>query len=1271
MIISNPIYFEKLNNLIFDLSQSLSFNTQVNSIKVFIHQEFSADFYYWKFTTNGWVDLDNQEPDAKSFQVLQDSLSLERGFVSSENGNYWFCQTLIKGGMVLGSVIIRRNSPNFSALETQSFNLLSVYLSTANQIEYLNQQNNINNKQLALVRNVVGQLVDITDLNALAHKICNLIRDTFNYYYVAVFTLEPDKDELIFRASAGAPGSAKPRFEYSTEDNLVLGEHIVGYVGQSGNRLLANNVEEEPRYGYLESLPETKSEVALPLINNLKTVGVLDIQSNQVNSFRENDLLILEALSDNLAIAIQRVRLIEQINYQKDQLALINNVSQAITAIFNLDDLLEKVVQLIHDQFGYPYVHIFLLQPQNKSVNFIAGSGSRAKAFAQKNISYSLDADKGIIPRVAKNGKVIKVNDVSKSKMFLPNPISKDQKGSEITLPLKYGKEILGVLDIQSNSINAFSIQDEANLKTLSANVATAIRNANLYRSEQWRRQVAESLRNVAVLLSAPKKIDEILKIILDELSKILPFHFSAFWLLENEMDETTENELIRLKLAAKTSEQSLNDVLFPDGIIVNGSWLSSSLSMEEPLLKSDSHLSDPIAERIGLKDNYSAISAPLIANGRLLGLLTLHHDSIGRYGIETKRISSSFAGYSAIAIENSYLYKSSQEQAWVSTVLLQVAQATQSLTTIPELVSTVVRLTPLLVGVEGCGIFLREHETGNFFLHALYGDTFSTDNIDEPLLIENAPIFNDLDTKHLPVVISDPLLQLNLPTVIAGDINQKTLILLPLVTRNELLGAFLLVQDDPSPLSGEKQLDESERLAIIQGITQQTAIAVENIRLLEEKQEEAYISAVLLQIAQAVVSFSSLEDILESIIHTIPILVGIDCCVIYLFDELQDQFNVSHIHCSSSVESTLEIQDSSYFTPDFPLLEAIRNHNKAILHPFERILPPEDWDLIIPDETIQDFSQILSSPYHLLMGFPLSVKGELFGVMLAQETSSIRNRKRRFELLQGIAQQATLAIQNDHLSRERIDREKLDREFQLARDIQKTFLPEFLPEVDGYEFDVRWHTARQVGGDFYDIFKINDEQYGLVIADVSDKGLAASLYMTVARTLLRAVALESNSTSKTLERVNDLLLLDSQKGFFVTIVYAIINPKSGQIRYSNAGHNPPYLISEKAKKIEILKSSGIALGAMPNINLSEHEMTLWEGDSLIFYTDGVTEAIDNLGEFYGNRRFVKVLNSLIGENANAINDQVEKNLNEFRNGAPYSDDTTLLAIRRLPLLTN
>jgi serine phosphatase RsbU (regulator of sigma subunit) len=340
------------------------------------------------------------------------------------------------------------------------------------------------------------------------------------------------------------------------------------------------------------------------------------------------------------------------------------------------------------------------------------------------------------------------------------------------------------------------------------------------------------------------------------------------------------------------------------------------------------------------------------------------------------------------------------------------------------------------------------------------------------------------------------------------------------------------------------------------------------------------------------------------------------------------------------------------------------------MVYPFiETALPPEDWDLALPDEGQTDPTPVLQSRYPLLMGFPLSVKDDVYGVLLALDENYATNREKRFELLWGIAQQASLAIQNDLLNKEMLDRQRLEREFQLAREIQQTFLPTHRLDIPGWEMGVHWETARQVGGDFYDYFLLPDGRLAFVIADVSDKGLAASLYMAVTRTLLRAAALEANSPSATLENVNELLLNNSQNGLFVTTFYGILSLKDGRLCYTNGGHNPPLIIRHQQKNVVTLQKGGIALGAMPDIHLPEHQTTLNPGDCLVLYTDGVTEAFNDQDQMYGDERLLQILKMTIGKNASEVLKTIEADLADFRDGAPLSDDTTMLAICRSILL--
>ncbi len=224
---------------------------------------------------------------------------------------------------------------------------------------------------------------------------------------------------------------------------------------------------------------------------------------------------------------------------------------------------------------------------------------------------------------------------------------------------------------------------------------------------------------------------------------------------------------------------------------------------------------------------------------------------------------------------------------------------------------------------------------------------------------------------------------------------------------------------------------------------------------------------------------------------------------------------------------------------------------------------------------------------------------------------------------------------------------------------------------MPGWEMDVRWNTAHQVGGDFYDYFLLPDGRLAVIIADVSNKGLAASLYMTVTRTLIKAAALEYTSPARTLERVNDLLLMDSQNGLFVTTFYGLLDLTNGVLTYTIAGHNPPLVLHKQANQVEELNKGGIALGALPDIHLEDRTLTLEKGDCLLLYTDGVTEAFNNDDQMYGTDRLIELLQSSCGDSAHQVLTRLDEDLQDFRKSAPLSDDTTILAVCREDSLTD
>lgn len=1157
---------------------------------------------------------------------------------------------LITQGNMLGIIQVQRKKP-FDMPDLEFLEGLASHAAMNLQISRQVAIKNWRNGQLVLVSSVSAQIANLPNLDELCQRVTDLIEGTFHYYYVAIFILNESDQALSFCACTGRA---------NTPDNLPhptvrIGEGIVGAVGQSGEEVLASDVRLEPRYHYVDTLPGTRSELALPLKVENRILGVLDVQSDQVDAFHETDQLVLRALADNIALAVEGTRLYETLERRAAQITAVLEVSRALTSILDLDKLLEAVVELIHRRFGYPYVHLFTVHAGRRLIFYRAGAGERSKAYRERNLTYHLDDPRGIIPWVARTGQPLLANDVSKEPHYRQDALPPFGTNSELTLPLKFGDEVMGILDIQSDHPNAFDEKDESLLEALSASIAISLRNATLYRSEQWRHQVAESFRDVAGLLPTHIELEDMLNRILVSLETNLPCEASAIWLVE----ESPNGEL-SLKLAASRGVDPQVIVQARERSAIVRGWLDRALTQREPLIRRPTDPYGPLGVALDLPADYSSIACPLSAGDSSLGVLTLAHRTAGRYGSEARDMVATFASYAAIAIQNARLYQESQEQAWISTVLLQVAEANQAVTTMDELLANTVRLLPLLVGVKKAGVFLWDPAQEAFVLSETY-------EIEKP---EKGTRFYEKDASALArlaatkatLFVQNPLEELDLPAAALSEGN-GTLVLVPMLARGELMGA-MLVAHEGGARAGQGFNDQT--LSILQGIAHQTAIAVENLRLVEARQEEAYVTAVLLQVAQAVVSLNNLNDILDTIVHLMPILVGIDACIIYLWDRANRVFVPSEAFSGLRGEER-ELLARTYGAGEFALLDDVRQYDTFLLCPLnEAGAHPKEWPRLptLPPGKLPPRG--LSSVGGWLIGVPLSVKGEVYGVMLAKEINgSTPVHERRMEIISGIAQEVALAVQNEELQQEMVVRERIEREIQLAREIQRTFLPNQLPQPPGWEIDARWETAHEVGGDFYDIFKVGDHKLGIVIADVADKGMPAALYMTVTRALIRASVHYIHSPARVLERVNNLLVPDAQNGMFVTAVFATLAVDSGELIYANAGHNRPILVRSEGNRLEVLPKGGMALGVEESIPLHDQTVHMEPGDCLILYTDGVTDTFNPSGLAFGEERLEAVLTAAEGDTAAQVLDAVENTLAQFRGQEPVGDDVTLVAVKR------
>src|SRR5215204_1477901 len=216
--------------------------------------------------------------------------------------------------------------------------------------------------------------------------------------------------------------------------------------------------------------------------------------------------------------------------------------------------------------------------------------------------------------------------------------------------------------------------------------------------------------------------------------------------------------------------------------------------------------------------------------------------------------------------------------------------------------------------------------------------------------------------------------------------------------------------------------------------------------------------------------------------------------------------------------------------------------------------------------------------------------------------------------------------LAQQRLEQVRIERERIEQELKVARSIQHASLPEELPDLEGWQIAPYYQPAREVGGDFYDFFELEDGRLGIVVGDATGKGVPAALVMASARSMLRAVARASNSPGDVLRRVNDALVTDIPPNMFVTCFYAILDPKSGSLTYANAGHDLPYL--HRDSDAEELRARGMPLGLMPGMGYEEKQTILEAGEAALLYSDGLVEAHDPEGEMFGFPR----LRALVAE---------------------------------------
>ena len=268
-------------------------------------------------------------------------------------------------------------------------------------------------------------------------------------------------------------------------------------------------------------------------------------------------------------------------------------------------------------------------------------------------------------------------------------------------------------------------------------------------------------------------------------------------------------------------------------------------------------------------------------------------------------------------------------------------------------------------------------------------------------------------------------------------------------------------------------------------------------------------------------------------------------------------------------------------------------------------------------------------------------------------------------EFLYSLGNLAIISIENAHLFKDALEKQRMEDELNIAREIQQGLLPEKLPTIPGFDIAALTIPSKEVGGDYYDIITRQNGEYILAIGDVSGKGTPAALLMANVQAALRALAPHCTSISETTGQINDLTCANTRSGSkFITFFWGILDAQKHQFRFSNAGHNPPYLL-RKDGTIEVLEEGGLILGVFKTMTpYAEASITLLPGDVLVMYTDGVSEAMDQNNDQFTEEQLEVILKESTHLSAKEIIQRVQQSLESHTEGTPQSDDITMLVLK-------
>jgi len=569
--------------------------------------------------------------------------------------------------------------------------------------------------------------------------------------------------------------------------------------------------------------------------------------------------------------------------------------------------------------------------------------------------------------------------------------------------------------------------------------------------------------------------------------------------------------------------------------------------------------------------------------------------------------------------------------------LLLEAARMFNSTLEYEELIQLVLKLIMTAVNCEAAVVFRVDHDRTDMKIRFMK----CFDCCMKTFFLEVGQGVVGWVTKYRePLIINDPRHDQRVEPQIeqVGEITTRSIISVPLVGKGQMIGVVEAI----NKIDGE--FTEAD-LDILTGLNNQIAVAIDNAHLYREIKREALEKDLLYQVGKKLSGKLDVDEVMREILDTLKQVVSYDAGGVFLVDPV-----------GGSIKSLYTVG----YDPDRDAQMQVKIGQGLIGHVAASGEP------VIVHDVGKDSRYVDANPStRSEIVVPIKLDSKLIGVLNLESSEVGAYNNRSVALMQAFASQAAISLERARLHETEVSGKRLEEQLNIAREIQRSFLPYHDPKITGYDIAGKNISSGQVGGDYYDFIRIVDSHLGVAVGDVSGKGIPAALIMASFRASLIAEIRNNYSIRTICQKVNSLLCESLEPGNYVTAIYGVLDSRNHIFTFSNCGHNLPILLRATGE-VEYLGEGGPVLGVAPDAIYEERAVVVNPGDLTVFYTDGVTEVFNEQGEEYGPDRLVEVIRANRDRSSEQIETAIYDAVRAFASESHVFDDLTMVVVRRL-----